>query len=181
MNQVTLREYIESILAEQRQALRVAEEEREKSAAALRKEVDRAVREGDERLREHIANQISQIRGDLISSEKLELTRIEKVEAQVRSASREIQIVLDASRQAIEKAEHANDRRLDLLNEFRAQQSDEAKKYLQRSEHASFKEQVTDRLSGMELRQARAESRAATYAAAILIFVAIVGVAVRFL
>jgi hypothetical protein len=40
-----------------------------------------------------------------------------------------IQIALTASKEAVAKAEQANERRLDLLNEFRGQQADEARKY----------------------------------------------------
>jgi len=40
-----------------------------------------------------------------------------------------VNLALSAAKEAVTKAEAANDRRLDLLNEFRAQQADEARKY----------------------------------------------------
>jgi hypothetical protein len=40
-----------------------------------------------------------------------------------------IQIALTAAKEAVGKAEQANERRLELLNEFRAQQADESRKY----------------------------------------------------
>ena len=42
-----------------------------------------------------------------------------------------IQIALAAAKEAVGKAEEANERRLALLNEFRSQQADEARKYAQ--------------------------------------------------
>jgi hypothetical protein len=52
------------------------------------------------------------------------------------------------ARAAVEKAEKAQERRLDLLNEFRAQAGDEAKKY-------ALREAVDGRLSSVETQIAR--------------------------
>ncbi len=48
-----------------------------------------------------------------------------------------------AAKEAVEKAEQAQERRLDLLNEFRAQAGDEARKYAQ-------KEVVEPRIGALE-------------------------------
>ncbi len=56
----------------------------------------------------------------------------EYLEALIREQDRRIDQALAASRSAVDKAEKAQERRLDLLNEFRAQASDEARKYAQR-------------------------------------------------
>ncbi len=59
-----------------------------------------------------------------------------------------IQQALTASSIAVDKAEKAQERRLDLLNEFRAQASDEARKY-------ALREAVEDRLGKIETNIAR--------------------------
>lgn len=45
---------------------------------------------------------------------------------------RRIEQALLAAKDAVDKAERAQERRLDLLNEFRAQAADESRKYAQR-------------------------------------------------
>lgn len=85
-----IKEFIEAILDEKDRALKMADDEREKAAAALRNEqqraddraaeereraaanlrieLARAIQEGDDRLREHIANQVLQIQAALESA-----------------------------------------------------------------------------------------------------------------
>jgi hypothetical protein len=110
----------------------VAEQEREKAARALRAELERMIAEGDRNLRDHIANQIAQIRSALDSAEKLEVERMEALKAEIAAVRREGNATSLAAQKAIDKAEEAIQRRLDLLNEFRAQIADESQKYAQR-------------------------------------------------
>jgi vacuolar-type H+-ATPase subunit H len=50
-----------------------------------------------------------------------------------READRDrVQLALTSAKEAVDKAEQANERRLGLLNEFRSQQADEARKYVPR-------------------------------------------------
>ena len=62
-----------------------------------------------------------------------------------------VNLALSAAKEAVVKAEGANDRRLDLLNEFRAQQADEARKY-------ALSVLVDARFEGQSARVARVES-----------------------
>ena len=61
-----------------------------------------------------------------------------------------VQIALTAAKEAVDKAEQANERRLGLLNEFRAQQADEARKYAQQLIVDKEFENVAGRLGRME-------------------------------
>lgn len=121
---VELREYIEAILEEQRRGVIVAEQEREKAARALRDELGRAIHDGDRALSEHIQQQVHQIREALISSEKLEVQRIEEVKAIIAGVQREITIAFAASEKAIEKAEVATAKAFEDANEWRGQSAD---------------------------------------------------------
>ena len=91
---------------EQQHAAEVAEHEREKAAEALRTGLDRAIKEGDERLREHVLSQIERITADLVSADKLEIARIDAVRNQLTDA-------VEAASQAVGKAEVAVDKRLE--------------------------------------------------------------------
>jgi hypothetical protein len=111
---VSLKEYVELAFAERQRATELSEREREKAAQALSTSLERSIREGDERLREHIANQVDQI------------------QAALDSARRETQFANDASQKAIEKAETSTDKRFAAVNEFREQIADQAARFVPR-------------------------------------------------
>lgn len=120
--------------SEQHRALDQANEEREKAATQLRVELARAINEGDDRLREHIANQIMQIRSALESSEKLELERLARVDADVRALAREQAILRETSNSAQNKFEIEVSDRFKQVNEFRASLDDLGKTMATRRE-----------------------------------------------
>ena len=133
---VALRDYVEALFNEQQRATEMAEREREKAATVLRSEqlrtqqtaeqeraksadalaasLAQSIREGDERLREHITQQVKQI------------------EAALAAAQRETLIQHEASEKAIAKAEAANEKRFGSVNEFRVQLADQATLFLPR-------------------------------------------------
>ena len=98
--------------------------EREKFATVVRSELEQAISSGDERLREHILNQVQQIKDALISADKLEQSRI----AIVAEISEKQQSVADArydaSQDAIVKAEKLAEKKFDDANEWRGQSAD---------------------------------------------------------
>lgn len=117
---------------EQHRALQTAEAEREKAAQALRNTLAAQIREGDERLREHISNQIQQVRDQykqvqaaLESADKLELSRLANLE-------RQITLQLAARDTAINKADVNSEKRFESVNEFRAQMNDQQQRFLPR-------------------------------------------------
>ena len=114
---VSLRDYVEAIFEEQRRGMLVAEDEREKAAKALRDELARAIEEGDRALREHISQQVAQIREALESANKLEVARIEGVR-------RETSLILESNKEAVTKAEVATEKRFESVNEWRDQSAD---------------------------------------------------------
>lgn len=126
---VPLREYVEAIFEEFRRAVVVAEQEREKAARALRMELERSIAEGDRNLRDHIENQVQQIRGALIAADMLEVQRVEAVQ-------RETKLIHEASEKAIAKADAADEKRFEAMNEWRAQSSDRERS--QQQEMAKF-------------------------------------------
>jgi len=66
-----------------------------------------------------------------------------------------VDLAMSAAKEAVTKAEVANERRLDLLNEFRAQQADEARKY-------ALTIVVDQRFDGVSERLGRAEQSVST-------------------
>jgi len=142
----TLKEYFVAILDEQRRGMGVAEEEREKSARALREELSRQIDDGDRNLREHIQaqvehlasqalNNVEQLKLALAAAQRLEEERhrgidkrfedvAETGETRANAIRREMQLVNEASEQAIAKADAATEKRFASVNEWRAQSSD---------------------------------------------------------
>lgn len=123
-----LRTHFNAILTEKDRAIEMADREREKAAVALATALERAIHDGDERLREHIANQIAQINAALSSAEKLEIERIASVRSELAtmiSAGKEaVDAAFKASEQAIEKAEINAEKWRDNANEWRGQSAD---------------------------------------------------------
>jgi hypothetical protein len=101
-------------LEESRRAVEMAEREREKAAVALAGNLARAIEDGDVRLREHIGQQVAQI------------------EAALNGARRETGFAAAAQKEAIDKADAANDKRFDAVNNFRAELSDRWEKTMPR-------------------------------------------------
>lgn len=64
-NRISVRGYFERVMKEQQEALRVAEVEREKSAANVRRALEENMKAGDERLQDHITHQIESVRSAL--------------------------------------------------------------------------------------------------------------------
>jgi hypothetical protein len=62
-----------------------------------------------------------------------------------------VNLALSAAKEAVTKAEGANDKRLDLLNEFRAQMADEASKY-------ALNQLVNQKFDSLDQRVARNET-----------------------
>lgn len=88
------------------------------------------------------------------------------VQTQFSAASGRVELALTASKEAVTKAETAQEKRLDLLNEFRGQASDEAKKYPTR-------ELVDAHFSAIEERLGKVETAVASFAGRALALTAV--------
>lgn len=132
--EIELKEHMEVVLREKDRAIEMATEEREKAASALRLEMERAVREGDERLREHISNQIIQIKAALDSAEKLETTRFDMTQHSLSSVVREQEALRSTQRDAQMKFERSVESRFAQVNEFRGSLDDLSKQMATRRE-----------------------------------------------
>lgn len=150
--QVPLREYVEALLEENKRALEMADSEREKAAAQLRLEMKRAISEGDDRLREHIHQQVLQIEAALASAEKLEVQRIAGVKSDIEGMSNAVSIASEASEKAINKAEMAAEKRFESVNEFRGQLSDQVRTFMPREVADGLLSQLNKRISLVEER-----------------------------
>jgi chromosome segregation ATPase len=146
-----VKEYVEKILAEKDRALEMASSEREKAASALRGEQTRAqdqasrerdkaaenlrvelarsINEGDERLREHVANQVKQIEAALKAAQR-EADKFEDTVVARFEQVNEFRLSLDdlskqmATRRELEQAMATNNGRYEeivkTLGEFRS-------------------------------------------------------------
>lgn len=114
-----------ALRTEQRQKMDVAEREREKSAQALALNLRQSILDGDERLREHIGNQVEQINAALASVES---------RAQIRHEAHRTQMDdrFGYTEVAVAKAEQATERRFHSVNAFREQLADQAQHFLPR-------------------------------------------------
>ncbi len=121
---ISLREYVEALFAEQARAIEVAERERNNAAQMLATTLTASIHEGDDRLREHVANQITQIKIALESANALELERIAKTVTEIDSVRKELTLNVNAANEAVKKAETATEKRFEGVNEWRAQSAD---------------------------------------------------------
>jgi hypothetical protein len=123
-----VKEYFQAVLDEQRRGMIVAEQEREKAATALGKTLQQQISDmsaslqhrievGDNNLREHIEQQVGQLRIEREGATEL-------VAQQVHSLRSEMRIINDASEAAIAKADAANEKRFEATNEWRQQSLD---------------------------------------------------------
>ncbi len=78
-----------------------------------------------------------------------EVSLKEYFDKMLEAQDRRIDQALDAAREAVNKAETAQERRLDLLNEFRGQASDESKKYALKETMDALKTQVSMLYGGL--------------------------------
>lgn len=165
---VELREYVEALLTEKDRAQSLADQERERSAAALRGErqraedraseereraaenlrveLARAIQEGDDRLREHIANQIMQIQSALTSADKLELERVDRLRAELNALGVLLQALREESASAQEKFETSVHARFQQVNEFRGSLDDLGKQMATRREMEAAIINVNDKV-----------------------------------
>ncbi len=129
---VTMRSYFERVLQEQkearqilstetREAMRIADGEREKAAANVRRALEQNMSMGDERLQDHIDHQVEQVKQALTSLNLLIHERDGRMDDRFL-----------AFREAIEKAERAMGTRLEAMNAFRAQIERERASYVTR-------------------------------------------------
>lgn len=169
-----IKAYIEALLAEKDRALEMADDEREKAAAALRNEQQRATdqaarerdkaaenlrvellrsqSEGDERLREHISNQVMQIQAALVSADKLETERINRIDARVHGLEANLDLLRKSGIVAQEKFEATVTARFSAVNEFRAALDDLGKQMATRRELEQTKATSNERYDDL-LRQ----------------------------
>ncbi len=112
---VGLREYFERILEEKHSAISLAEQEREKAAAALRASLEREIIAGDARLQDHVIQQVEQVRAALLALQELLNERNARMDDRFGS-----------HREAIQKAEDSMNKRLLAMNEFRDQLASQA-------------------------------------------------------
>jgi hypothetical protein len=128
----SLRRELEIISRETQRAVSEATAEREKAAQALASSMAESIKEGDERLREHIENQVNQI------------------EAALESARRETKFAHAGSQKAIDKAEEATDKRFEAVSTFREELSGRMEKAMSREVAEAREKELAKRLDKVE-------------------------------
>lgn len=135
--------------------------QRDKAIELLTKTLEQRVNTGDENLRQHIVNQVEQIKQALDAANTLMQAHLGTLEQRIRSVHREIDIEALATRTAVQKAETATEKRFESVNEFRAQMADQATLFITRREveavvgsNAEKVVAITDRINRSEGRGA---------------------------
>lgn len=85
------------------------------------------------------------------------------VDARMADAAR-VQLALTAAKEAVDKAEQANEKRLTLLNEFRNQAAEESRKYVPRETYDLAVSQYNARIAIVETAGATLQGRAIAFA-----------------
>ena len=131
-NRISMRGFFERVLAEQKdarevlsretkEAMRIAEMEREKAASNVRTALEEHMRAGDARLQDHIDHQVEQVKQALASLSMLMAERDGRMDDRFQG-----------HREALAKADSALTSRLEQMNEFRAQITQERGSYVTR-------------------------------------------------
>lgn len=191
MDEVPLREYIDTLFASYLRSDEQADRERVRSADALAGALSRSIAEGDDRLREHIANQVEQIKATLQATEQLGVERTRKMESESllerQQLDRRFTAMVEIREQrfesmklAVDKAEAATDKRFDSVNAFRAQLADQTSAFLPRevaetqfAEIRKLTADNTDRLNKGEGRYSGATDLRAQFVASAAVVVAL--------
>ncbi len=164
---IELGDHLERVMKEQQEALRVAETEREKAALNLRIALERDIHAGDARLQDHITHQVEQVRQALASLTLLNHERDGRMDDR-----------FSAHREAIQKAEDSLNRRLEGMNAFQQQITEERSMYLLRDTFDTTLETWTIWRGGVDKFQYRLLG---AFGLAMIIMPMIVGVLVYFL
>jgi hypothetical protein len=127
-----LRREVETITKESQRAVSEAGREREKAAQALSTNMSQTIKEGDERLREHIEGQVKQI------------------EAALEAARRETEFAHIASQKAIDKAEVGVEKRFSQVNAFREELSDRWERTMPREVAETWQSEYAKRMDKAE-------------------------------
>lgn len=109
-DRVELRDYIEAILEEHRRAVLTAEQEREKSAAELRRAMEERISTGDQALRDHIEQQVQQIKAALDAVETLRKTNEDAQKEAVDKAFSAAGAIADKHNDLIRSMERKEDK-----------------------------------------------------------------------
>lgn len=156
---ITLREYLEAMLNDQKKALIAYADERDRTASAVTDEREKAAQvlaetltrrfaQVDKALRDHITEQVAMLRLAEQNAEALELARIAGMGERIEAVRRELGLLQAASAEAIAKAELATDKRFASVNEFRAQLTDTISRFLPRevseAQIAELRKAITD-------------------------------------
>ena len=132
---------------EQHRASDKAERERERAADVLAAGLRNAISEGDEKLRDHIVQEITRITAALKSASELEAERFGSAKAEVASLRREQQLVFEAQKEAVSKAEDAQ-KEVNLRgNEYRGQLKDQNAMMMPRREAEARFEQLAEQIA----------------------------------
>lgn len=71
-------------------------------------------------------------------------SEVERIKAILEEREKHVDILFNEAKEAVDKAEKAQDKRLDLLNEFRAQAADEQSKFVTKDVHDLLVDSVSD-------------------------------------
>lgn len=84
----------------------------------------------------------------------------ELIEQRLDSMDKALTAALQATKEAIQKAENANERRFDSVNEFRAQLGDQARSFMPRIEAEQRMNQLNDEILRLKAKDERNSGRA---------------------
>ncbi|HXI94596.1 MAG TPA: hypothetical protein VNG04_00605 [Candidatus Acidoferrum sp.] len=104
------------------------------------------------------------IRGEIEGIHAVLTEREKRYEQRFLDQERAVNAALTAAKEAVDKAEKAQERRLDLLNEFRSQSQDEQTRFATKE----FVEAVVERLQKLEVSLGRVQVGAGLFGAAIV-------------
>jgi len=152
---ISLRGFFERVLQEQKEAreilsretkeaMRIAESEREKAAENVRRALEENMEMGDSRLQDHIDHQVEQVRQALTSLQMLLVERDGRMDDR-----------FGAFKEAISKADTSLTIRLEQMNQFRSQITQERGTYVTREFIDEQAKAGNDRLSRLEAWQGK--------------------------
>lgn len=160
----SLQEQLNKGLSSEQKATALALESVNKATAISQQTADRAVAKAEAAADKiHLQNMIDALRNNF--------------EGQIQAAKEALAANMASQEKAVTKAEMATEKRFEGVNEFRAQLSDQASRFMPRTEAEAWSSSNADKISSLASRMDRLEGRSGGIAAGWGVIVSVVVVA----
>lgn len=133
--------------------------ERDKACELSREVNEKTINIAIAEMHRYVDSRIENLTNAIAASRTLKLSLIDGVKTQISAVHREIDIETKANKEAVDKADKANEKRFESVNEFRAQMADQSALFISRREVEAMVNSNADKVAALTDRINRSEGR----------------------